>query len=105
MGRGAAKPFGRAFGRASVELLQSFVWSFVQSFFRAQCFEVRHVNSATTYRAQFFSIQSKAGLANFLNQLRASLAKFEIQDPKVIDHSYLGSMNAPLQLIDNLWRS
>ena len=53
----------------------------MQSFFRAQCFEVHYVNSATTYRAQFFSTQSKAGLA-----------KFEIQDPKVIDHSYLGSI-------------
>ena len=27
------------------------------------------------------------------NQLEAGLAKFEIQDPKVIDHSYLGSIS------------
>jgi len=41
----------------------------LQSF---RCFEVRHVDSATTYRAQ-----------HFLNQLKAGLAKFKIQDPKI----------------------
>ena len=91
MGRGAAKPL--------VELLQSFVRSLVQSFCRAlvelgaellqsfgraRCFEVRHVDSATTYRAQHFLNQSKAGLAKFEN--------LNTQPLESIDHSYLGSM-------------
>ena len=56
-----------------------------KAFGRAQCFEVRHVDSATTYRAQHFLNQSKAGLAKFEN--------LNTQPPESIDHSCLGSMN------------
>ena len=57
-------------------------------------FDVRHVDSATTYRAHLFfnqpeaslakfSNQLEAGLAKFSNQSKARLAKFEIWDPKI----------------------
>ena len=80
VGRGAAKPLVELL----VELLQSFVRSFVQSVCRAQCFEVRHVDSATTYRAQVF----------FLTNEKLAWREFEFQDPQpeYIDHSYLGSI-------------
>ena len=77
--------FGRALCRAFVELYAELSWSSMQSFCRAlaklRCFEVRHVYSAGRYRPRLF-----------LDQSKACLAKFEIQDPKVIDHSYLGSI-------------
>jgi len=60
------KAFGRAFGRAFVEprmelgaeLLQSFCRD-LERFGRARCFEVRHVDSATIYRAHFFLANQK----------------------------------------------
>ena len=68
----------------------------MQSFCRALAelwyFEGCHVDSAITYRAQLFFNPIKSKLDNFLNQLKASLAKFEIWDPNVMDHSYLGSI-------------
>ena len=94
-GQRCCKAFGRAFAELCTEprakLLQGFgrAWcrafaELLQSFGRARCFEVRHVDSATTYRAQ-----------HFLNQSKASLAKFEnlnTQPPESIDHSCLGSI-------------
>jgi len=60
-----------------VRALQGFGAELLQSFGSTQYFEVRHVDSATTYRAHFFSNQPEAGLAGFANQSEASLAKFE----------------------------
>ena len=48
------RAFGRAFGRAFVELYIELYAELLQSFSRARCFEVRHVYSATTYRALLF---------------------------------------------------
>ena len=77
VGRGAAKPLVGLL----VELLQSFVRSFVQSlcralvelsaellqsFGRSQYFDVRHVDSATTYRAVFFFKPIKSWLGEGL---------------------------------------
>jgi hypothetical protein len=48
------RAFGGAFGKALVELYVELCVELLQSFSRARCFEVRHVDSATTYRAQVF---------------------------------------------------
>ncbi len=64
VGRGV-EAFGRAFGRAFVKLRTELRAELLQGFGRALCFEVRHVDSATTYRALFFLNQSEAGLAEF----------------------------------------
>ena len=82
VGRGAAKPL--------VELLQSFVRSLVQSFCRAlvelgaellqsfgraQCFEVRHVDSATTYRAPHFLNPIKSRLGKPFKPIKSRLGE------------------------------
>ena len=77
-GQRCYKAFGRAFGRAFAELgaelgaepLQGSVElsaELLQSFGRTQYFDVRHVDSATAYRALFFTNQSETGLAKFEN--------------------------------------
>jgi hypothetical protein len=53
VGRGVAKPLVELFGRAFVELRTELHTELLQSFHGARCFEVRHVDSATTYRARF----------------------------------------------------
>ena len=82
MDRGAAKPL--------VELLQSFVWSFVQSFCwalaeldaellqsfgKTPCFEVCHVDSATTYRALHFFNPIKSKLGTLFKPIKSQLGE------------------------------
>ncbi len=87
-GQRCCKAFGRAFGSAFAELRTELRAGLLQSFSTAHCFEVRHVDSATTYRAHFFSNQSEAGLAGVENSNTES-----------IDHSYLGSIKDQLKVI------
>ena len=48
-------------------LTETLIKRYVYNILMFQYFEVRHVNSATTYRPQVFLNQSEAGLAKFEN--------------------------------------
>ena len=75
MGRGAAKPLVKAFGRAFAELRTELRAELSQGF--GAFVELNVLKFVTCI------LQVDTARGFFLDQLKASLAKFEIWDPKV----------------------
>ena len=59
MGRGAARPLTEPLVESLVELLVELSQLRTELCAERQCFEVRHVDSAITYRAQVFSLANQ----------------------------------------------